>query len=180
MFLAACTSTETIPVPVDDRSSATANPQVTIVSENESRRVTEDVKPDTSTVEDREGSIEAAPIGSSARDADTVVLAFLNEAELQAADGNTDQAIASLERGVRIKPKDPWLWHQLAVLRLQKQQWQEAITMAEKSIALSGSNKLLLSGNWQIIATARRATGDDAGARAAEIKVKQYQPSLTS
>ncbi len=178
LFLGACTTTEKMPVPVDDRSVTTRLPEVEIATEKETTRY--EAAEEITTADDRQGTIEAAPIESSSRDTDTVVLAFLNEAEEQAANGNTDQAIVSLERGVRIKPKSPWLWHQLAVLRLQKHQWQEAIALAEKSIALSGSNNSLLAGNWQIIAAAKRAIGDDVGAEAAEKKVKQYQPFLTS
>lgn len=109
-----------------------------------------------------------------------IVLAMLNKAEKHMAVGELDQAIASLERAARIKPKDPWLWHAMAVLRLQTQEWNEAINLAQKSISLSGEEQNLLAGNWQIILDAKKALGDEAGVIEAEKKLQLYQPILRS
>ncbi len=111
---------------------------------------------------------------------DALVLALISKAEQQMSEGDIENALASLKRGARLKPKDPWLWHSLAVLRLQNQEWQEAISFAEKSIALSGSNSLLLAGNWQIVTMAKRALGDVPGAKEAERKMENYQLPVNS
>lgn len=103
-----------------------------------------------------------------------VVLAALDEAETLAARGDNSRAMASLERGIRIKPKDPWLWHQLSVLKLRSGHWLDAIAMAGKSNSLAGDNRQLLSGNWMVIAEAREARGELPEAEAARRKAEAY------
>ena len=80
-----------------------------------------------------------------------IVLAMITKAEEHMNRGEIDQALASLERAARIKPKDPWLWHSMAVLHLQNSQWLEAVSLAEKSISLSSEYQPLLAANWEII-----------------------------
>ena len=181
IFLSACSqTTEKIPVPVEEKSSTIEKKPAEIIEAEEievatpERQANDELE---SSSEERQGSMEAAPV-EDIRQSDPVVIAFLDDAEKQVSDGNIDQAIISLERAVRIKPKEPWLWHQLAVLKMKKELWQEAITLAQKSIALSGQNETLLAGNWQVIARSKRAMGDESGAKQADDKVRQYQATM--
>ena len=102
------------------------------------------------------------------------VLALLDQAKLQAQQGDGERAAATLERAIRIEPRDPWLWHRLAVLRLQQQRYRDAIDMANKSNALADADKLLLSGNYQVIAQALAAAGDREGAERARARSQRY------
>ena len=95
------------------------------------------------------------------------VIALLDDSDRQAAAGKQQQAIASIERALRIDPKNPLLWNRLARLRLQDGQWPQAIAMAKKSNVLAVKDRKLQSDNWGIIARAREATGDKDGARQA-------------
>lgn len=97
---------------------------------------------------------EAAPINSPA------VVALVDQAHAQAQSGAGDQAAATLERALRIEPHNPWLWHRLAVLRLQQQRYQEAIDLATRSNSLAGGDESLLAGNREVIARCRKALGE--------------------
>jgi len=95
------------------------------------------------------------------------VVALLDDADRYSASGKKQQAAASLERALRIDPKNPLLWHKLARLRLEEGQWDQALAMAKKSNVLAAGDKKLQSDNWLIIARAREATGDKEGAQQA-------------
>lgn len=95
------------------------------------------------------------------------VIALLDRAELDSKAGRREAAGASLERALRIEPRNPWLWLQLAQVRLAEGQYAQAITLARKSNSFAGRQPLLQSGNWQVIGQARVAQGDTAGAEQA-------------
>ncbi len=99
-----------------------------------------------------------------------VITALLDDADRFAKQGNSEKAAATIERALRIEPKNALLWHRLAVVRMQQQQWQQAIVMARKSNALAGSNKQLKSDNWALIAAAYDSLGDKEKANEARNK----------
>ena len=100
------------------------------------------------------------------------VIALLTEADGYAKAGRGEQAAASLERALRIEPKNALLWHRLAVIRLQQGQWDQAVTLARKSNTLAGRDHKLQSGNWEVIANAYEALGQGDKAKEAWEKVK--------
>ena len=101
---------------------------------------------------------------------ETVIAALMTDAEQYSNQGKTEQAIATIERALRIEPKNALLWHQLAAIRMQQQQWQQAIAMARKSNALAGGNTRLKSDNWALIAAAYDALGNKEKANEARNK----------
>lgn len=103
------------------------------------------------------------------------VVALITEAERYAVAGRGEQAAASLERALRIDPKNALLWHRLAVIRLQQGHWDQAITLARKSNFLSGIDYELQSGNWEVIALAYEALGQSGKAREARKKSKNLK-----
>lgn len=92
------------------------------------------------------------------------VLALLERAHADAAAGQRESAEASLERALRIEPRNPWLWHEMAALRVIQGQYAQAITLARKSSSFSGGKHRVQAENWQVIGQARVAQGDSAGA----------------
>ncbi len=98
------------------------------------------------------------------------VVALLTRADRQARGGDTASAAATLERALRIEPRNPALWHQLAAVRMAQGNYALAESLARKSNVLAGSDRLLQARNWQLIAGARQAQGDATGARAARQK----------
>lgn len=91
------------------------------------------------------------------------VSTLVERARQAAAAGAVDRAEAFLERALGIAPADAWLWHRLAVLRLQRGAWRQAEDLALRSNALTGQPRLL-AGNWELIARAREGRGDPRGA----------------
>ncbi len=86
----------------------------------------------------------------------------------QQSEGNLAGAVASIERALRIEPRNAYLWNRLAHLRLDQGQGSRAEELAAKSRSLAGADSKLKADNWRIIARVRRDSGDINGARRAE------------
>ena len=103
------------------------------------------------------------------------VVALLDDADRNTAAGKRERAIASLERALRIEPKNPLPWHKLSRLRLEEKNWTQALALAKKSNVLATGNKVLQAENWKIIAQAAAALGDASGAAKAREMVRQLE-----
>jgi len=134
-------------------------------------------------VERAPGPVEPAPPVSMpakpradvpVKPASPAVLALMQEAEVNRAGGRLDNAAATLERAIRIQPRNPELWRQLAAIRLQQGQPGMAEDLAKKSNVLAKGNRLLTQQNWSLIAEARRLKGDMQGAADAEARARGY------
>jgi tetratricopeptide (TPR) repeat protein len=101
---------------------------------------------------------------------ESVIIALLDDANSFANAGQSEKAAATIERALRIEPKNALLWHHLALVRLQQQQWQQAIAMARKSNALAAGNHQLKSENWGVIANAYEKLGNKEKANEARNK----------
>ena len=88
-----------------------------------------------------------------ARPQPPAVVALLEHAEQQANTGDLESAAASLERALRIDPRNPVLWHHLATVRLAQGQASQAEQLAVKSNSLASGNAAQQALNWQLIAS---------------------------
>lgn len=70
--------------------------------------------------------------------------------------GNLEAAAQTLERGLRIAPKDAYLWSQLATVRLQQGRYGQAQSLAAKSSSLAQGNSSLMYRNQIIRDKARQ------------------------
>ncbi len=104
----------------------------------------------------------AAPMHSAA------VLGLLQQARQQQAAGELLDASATLERALRIEPRNAYIWSRLAHLRMDQGMAAQAIDLATKSKTLAGADIGLQQSNWRLIAKGRRVVGDIEGARRAE------------
>ena len=94
---------------------------------------------------------------------------LVRRADDQRRGGDFDGATVSLERALRIAPDDALLWQRLAEVRADQRRPELVVQLAAKSNALADpTDRSLRQRNWTLIAQARRALGDDAGARDAE------------
>jgi Tfp pilus assembly protein PilF len=91
----------------------------------------------------------------------------MDSARAEYAAGNFPSAAASLERALRIEPRNPRLWHELARVRLKQGQYAQAESVAARSNSWAADDKALRAENWRLIAESRRARGDTEGAQAA-------------
>ncbi len=105
----------------------------------------------------------------------TAVLALLDQSDIHSQAGENDAAGASLERALRIEPRNPTLWSKLAAVRLQQGQGYQAEQLALKSNTLSINNPGLRIENWHIIADARKSRSDSDGVIAAQKKIRDLE-----
>ena len=104
------------------------------------------------------------------------VQVLMRRAEEQRRDGDLASAVSSIERGLRIEPRNSELWHRLAVLREAQGKYALAEDLAVKSNSMAGAydEQLLKRDNWQLIARSRRAQGKESEARDAERQAGRY------
>ena len=109
-----------------------------------------------------------APAPLPAPRAETPAIALLMDtARADTEAGRLSNAAASLERALRIEPRNPRLWQELARVRLKQGDYAQAENVARRSNSWAGGEAALRAENWRLIAQAREARGDAAGARAA-------------
>jgi Flp pilus assembly protein TadD len=91
---------------------------------------------------DAAGSQQPAPLPDAGR-APTAspTAALLEQGRRQSADGEYDQAIASLERALRIEPGNPWLWLELAQIHRSAGNERQADAHARKALSLAGMDR---------------------------------------
>jgi predicted negative regulator of RcsB-dependent stress response len=104
--------------------------------------------------------------GAGPASGNAAVVAMLDTAQQEQTGGRLDRAAASLERALRIEPRNAVIWHRLARVRLEQGRYDLVPGLAAKSNTLTADDSLRAA-NWRLIGTARTAQGDDAGARAA-------------
>lgn len=122
--------------------------------------------PDAQPGERPEPSSEAMP---------AAVLELVSAAERDSSAGRHDRAAAQLERALRVAPRNPVLWQNLAVVRYRQDQLEEAIAMAERSNDLAGPDARLRRDNWRLIGVARELLGDTEGAARARERAGNLQ-----
>lgn len=114
---------------------------------------------------DLPGAAEPPPLPPAS--GNRAVIALLDRAQRDAGAGRADAAGATLERALRIEPRNARLWHELAQLRLAQGQYAQAVALAQKSNSFAGTQRRLQALNWQVIGQARIAQGDAEGGQKA-------------
>ncbi|MCI0506575.1 MAG: tetratricopeptide repeat protein [Gammaproteobacteria bacterium] len=84
------------------------------------------------------------------------VLALLDQATKMEEAGNPEKAAATLERALRIEPRNARLWHRLAVIRYQQGQYTQAESLAAKSSTLAQDDWELKRKNAELIERVRQ------------------------
>ena len=87
------------------------------------------------------------------------VQSLLEESHRLQASGDLAGAVASIERALRIEPRNAYLWNRLAHLRLDQGEGKRAEELAAKSTSLAGSDSKLKADNLSLIARARGGSG---------------------
>ena len=92
-----------------------------------------------------------------------------------------EQAAASLERALRINPRQPTLWHNLAGVRLTQGDWMRAANLATNSNMHAGNDVQyyqLRIRNWMLITLACEGMGDMTCAREARNRAQNLAQAL--
>ena len=82
--------------------------------------------------------------------------------------------MATIERALRIEPRNPLLLYKLALIRLKQGQPELAENLAKKSELLAEGNAQLKKKNWLLIAEAREQQNNQKGANTARKKARQF------
>ena len=153
------------------------------------------VQPGTTAVEDRSRAAGLEDLGSTAepakenngpstgaRDKNTTtapaspaIVALMGQAVQAEAGGSRENAAATLERAIRIEPKNALLWNRLAGLRMRQGKLQQALNLARKSNSLAPGNYDLQLENWQLILQIKQKVRDDQGIRDAQQMIERLR-----
>lgn len=123
------------------------------------------------------GNLDAYP-RSATEVSGAAVLSLIEQARAEVAAGRPDQAVAALETALDIEPRNPFVWQQLAATHLAQHLPDQAENKAQRSSSFARGNPYVEVENWRVIAAARQARGDLAGARAARERVDELQDLL--
>jgi tetratricopeptide (TPR) repeat protein len=107
------------------------------------------------------------------------VVSLMKQARAARAAGQFDQASGALERAQRIEPRNYFVWSSLARVYLDKKDYDNAESVAQKSNSLARGNIYVELENWKIIAAARQAQGDAIGALQAQSKADEIQRDIS-
>jgi len=99
--------------------------------------------------------VPAAP----ARAENFAIAGLMQSARADSAAGRLANAAASLERALRIEPRNPRLWHELARVRLMEGNYAQAESTAARSNTWAGADPELRAANLRLIEEARAARG---------------------
>lgn len=100
--------------------------------------------------------------------------ALVSAANQNSKAGDMDSAAASIERAIRIEPRNATLFYKLALLRLKQSKPHLAEDLAKKSALLASTDNTLKKHCWLLIAHARELQQDFAGAKAARAKADDF------
>ncbi len=103
------------------------------------------------------------------------VINLLNRARVDLSAGRVEQAVEALETALQIETRNPFVWQQLARAHLQRFRPEDAEIVAQRSNGFARGNPYIEIENWRVIAQARSARGDRAGAEQARAKVTDLQ-----
>jgi len=87
----------------------------------------------------------------------TAVAGLMESARADTAAGRLANAAASLERALRIEPRNPRLWHELAQVRFRQRDYAQAESLATRSNTWAGSDAEVRAANQRLIEEARAA-----------------------
>lgn len=102
------------------------------------------------------------------------VLALLGDAENRSKAGRLDSAAATIERALRIEPRNATLVYKLAEIRMRQGKPRLAEDLAKKANILASGNPLLKKQIWTLMAHSRQKQGDQQGALEAATKASSY------
>ncbi len=106
--------------------------------------------------------------------ASPAVVALMSDATRSSNAGNLDAAVATVERALRIEPRNATLVYNLAELRLKQEKPRLAEDLAKKAILLSANDSGLKKRSWLLVSEAREMQGNQHGAAEAKKKAAEF------
>jgi hypothetical protein len=93
--------------------------------------------------------------------------ALVTQAQAQREKGDLPGATVSLERALRIEPRNPLLWIEMGRLRMDQRNYPQAEAMGRKALAMAIGDSRTQSSAWVLISDALRARGRNPEAQEA-------------
>lgn len=119
--------------------------------------------------------LESLPSVSLPPQRNRAVASLLAVAERQEKAGETEGAVATLERALSIEPRNSVIWSRLAELRFAQGHYEQAAQLAAKSNLFVGTNMALQARNYRLVALAKDTIGDRTAAAAALRQAEQLE-----
>jgi tetratricopeptide (TPR) repeat protein len=105
----------------------------------------------------------------------SVIVKLIADADESTKQGDFNIAASTLERALRIAPREAKIFNKLAYVRFKQKKWDLAENLAKKAALLAEGDKALKKKNWLLIFSIRQHKGDHKGASYALLKAKQYK-----
>ncbi|QHS09638.1 tetratricopeptide repeat protein [Sinimarinibacterium sp. NLF-5-8] len=125
--------------------------------------------------------VDAAPVQrppSAADISSAAVTSLMKQARAALDAAQPDQAAASLERALRIEPRNYFVWAMLGQTYLAQGNAAQAESVAAKANALGRGNPYAELINWRTIAGARETQGDATGAAQARAQATALEAQV--
>jgi hypothetical protein len=101
--------------------------------------------------------------------------ALASAANHSSQSGNVDSATSTIERAIRIEPRNATLYYKLALLRLKQSKPRMAEDLAKKAALLASNDPQLKKHSWILVARAREIQGDIKGGKEARVKADKIK-----
>ncbi|UOA08418.1 tetratricopeptide repeat protein [Methylobacter sp. S3L5C] len=88
--------------------------------------------------------------------------------------GNIESATTTIERAIRIEPRNATLYYKLALLKLKDSKPRLAEDLAKKAAILANNDTPLKKHSWLLVARAREMQGDLNGGKDARAKADKF------
>ena len=99
--------------------------------------------------------------------------ALVGQAHAASAKGDYLTAMSTLERAVRIEPRNPLVWIEMSKIRLASGEAVQAESVARKAVAFSEGDQRTSNDAWKQVALALRAQNRNPEAAAAEARASR-------
>lgn len=106
----------------------------------------------------------------------TAASALVAQAHRQAAAGELQLAIGSIERALRIEPDNPLLWLELGEIHENAGHFDQAAGMGHKALQLATGDPHAQSASWHLIADSLKARGRNGEAAEAQRRADELVP----
>ncbi len=88
--------------------------------------------------------------------------------------GDIEGATTTIERAIRIEPRNATLYYKLALLRLKQSKPKMAEDLAKKAVLLATNDAALKKHSWLLVARAREIQGDINGGKEARANAGKF------
>jgi tetratricopeptide (TPR) repeat protein len=88
--------------------------------------------------------------------------------------GDIESATTTIERAIRIEPRNATLYYKLALLRLRQSKPVMAEDLAKKAVLLASNDTQMKKHSWLLVARAREMQGDLIGGKEARAKADKF------